>query len=223
MPSITLKEMRARARMTLGLRTNEGKALMPDDLMNRLANLAQEDTRLDLQDVVENHWSTTVANQQSYTTPTDLLLLKEVWVERDTSNNFQGYRLKPMPYKDLVHISRRFDTDPDTGRPEYYTISSDNILYFDPTPGSAMRFDLFYVPISSSMTTDSDTPDFKSIFHEAVYLKFLEKVAFELPNVDPTPYVQRYELARRKYKPIANARESRSTQLHYHGYFIREN
>lgn len=221
--ALTRKQLKGIVRTKLNLWTNEGYRLMPDDLLNELCNRAQREVRIDLHDVTENHYSTTVADQRSYTLPTDLLVLKEVWVKRDTSNNFQGYRVEPYPYSELVDIERRYNTNAKTGRPERYAISDDGILYFDPVPSSAIRFDLFYVPVPSEMTSDSDTPDMKDIFHDLVSAKLIELVAVHLPGVDPSLYVQPYERGLRRYRPLANQRQSRHTPIRYSGYFNRYN
>jgi len=127
-----------------------------------------------------------------------------------------------MPYSELVEIETRFKTTPGTGRPERYTVSSDSIIYFDPVPGSAIRMDLFYYPQPSEMTSDSSLPDMNAIFHPVVAAKLNELVARQL-NAEPANFIQEYQIDLNRAKPLANARESRRTQIMYSGYQIREN
>ena len=222
--ALTRKHLKGIVRTKFNLWTDEGYRLIPDDLLNELCNRAQRQVRIDLHDVTENHYSTTIANQRSYTLPTDLLVLKEVWIDRNTSTNFQGYRLEPVPYSELRAVEHRYrNTQLKTGRPERYAVSDDHILYFDPVPGSDMRFDLFYVPVPSDMTTDADIPDMKDVFHDLVSTKLLEIVAAHLPGSDPSLYVQLYERELRRYRPLANERQSRFTQVGYHSYLRRYN
>ncbi len=217
--ALTRKHLKGIVRNKFQLWTNEGYRLMPEDLLNELCNRAQRLVRIDLEDVTENHYSNTVANQRSYTLPSDLLLLKEVWISRDVTKNFQGYRLEPFPYSHLVKIESRFSTLQPTGRPERYTVSDDNIIYFDPVPSSELRFDVFYVPVPSDMTDDGDIPDFKDFYHDLVSMKLMEITAVHLPGVDPSLYKQLYEIDLRRYKPLANRRMSRFTPVRYSGYF----
>lgn len=206
-------------RYALDLWGNRGFAKMPETLIEHLANESQKTVRIDCMDRVENFQTTATTNQRTYTLPSDFLKDYEVYTERDTTTGFQGYRAFPKPYRDLVQIQTRFDQDnPRSGRVRFYSISSDNLIYFDPIPSSAVRIDLFYFAIPADMTSDSSVPDMNETYHELVLAKLKEKVAQEIGNTAKfNEFFQTYQAMLRSYAPLAKARQSHSSQLAFQG------
>jgi len=212
---MTLQQIKSRIRTSLDLWKNEGYKLMPEDLLEHIANQAQTEVRVDLRDVIEQHNSNFVADTRSYSLPEDFLLDHQLWVDADTTTNFQGYLMERRSYPELVEIGKRYDTTPDTNRPLRYTIRSDGIFEIDPISSSTKRFDLWYVPIPSLMTTDNAQPDFKDVYHEIVFIKAKQMVAAEIPGrVNMSLLMDRkYAEMLQKYRPLALEKESRMIRV----------
>lgn len=122
--SLTLEQIRLRTRFALGLRKSDGFTALPNPLLDHLVNQAQLELRLLLRDRTENYF-TDALGKRSEDLPPDFLADIEVWAGRDPATGFQGYRVVPMPYRELVAPGSRFDPDnPATGTPQRYSIVS---------------------------------------------------------------------------------------------------
>lgn len=190
-----------------------GFRVLAEDLLEHLANQAQTLVRIDLKDLIEHWQSTFTADQRSYALPNDFLL--EVELRVSATSTFIGYEMRPRPYRFLIEKPERLDDTPSTGTPKFYTMRSDNLFEVEPIPGSALRFDLWYIPIPSEMTTDDAQPDFKTVFHEIVCRKTIQLAAESVPGfrkVAPT-YEREYSVLLARYRPLASARESRMVRV----------
>lgn len=217
---MTLKEIKARVRYGLGIFDDTWLGRVSEDYLVHMVNQAARDVRIDLEDVHENWYFNTTADQQAYTLPADFLVELEVWTERNTTNNFQGYRVEPVDYRNLVEPSKRLDDTPDADSPiERYAISNENVFYINPVPSTAKRLDIWYLPIPSDMDEDTDEPDMRSIFHELIPIKAREKIALEIPqltNLAGTA-IQQYREMLPKYKALSFRRQPMIRKVKYQG------
>lgn len=122
--ALTLNEIRLRTRFALGLRKSDGFTVLPNPLLDHLANEAQRQCRLLLRDRTKNRFGD-FDGTRAERLPNDFLVDVEVWAGRDVDTGFQGYRVTPVPYRELVAPKSRFDPDnPATGIPQRYSIVS---------------------------------------------------------------------------------------------------
>lgn len=120
--SLTLGEIRLRTRYALGLRQSDGFAVLSNPLLDHLANQAQRECRLLLRDRIKNDFGD-FEGTRAERLPDDFLVETECWTDRNADNGFMGYRIVPVPYRELVAPKTRFDPDnPATGRPQRYSI-----------------------------------------------------------------------------------------------------
>lgn len=76
-------------------------------------------------------------------------------------------RLPYMEYEDMHALY--FDSDPDTGDPDVYSIKAPNVLVVAPTP-STFTLDITYSDRPLHLTLDTDEPAWPEEFHYALVL-----------------------------------------------------
>lgn len=119
---MTLAQMQVRIRSALGLKKADGFAALPNSVLTHLINEAQREVRLLLRDRIKPRF-TDFEGTRAERLPDNFLVDVECWTDRDVDTGFQGYRIVPVPYRELVTPKTRFDPDnPATGRPQRYSI-----------------------------------------------------------------------------------------------------
>lgn len=106
--------------------------------------------------------TSTVANQQAYSLPTDFLqLVRLEWYETGTS-----LTSKPNPIMPMTPNQRDMITSV-TGDPQYWTFAKNNIIIW-PIPTRIVEVHLEYNYQTAFMTADSDIPDMPTLYHEYI-------------------------------------------------------
>lgn len=210
---ITRQQLKFRVRSAFRLTDQDGYRLLTPQHLDHLLNQAQIDVRMDLKDRYERWRSNFTASQRAHTLPDDFLEVHEIWVA--PSGTFQGYRMKGVPYSELVPEEVRFSTEVRTvsqvnGAREYrYTIAPEKILYIDPVFSSATAFDLFYYPSPIQMDEDTDAPDIEEPFMDAVLVRAKFLVAQDIVPERYTEFYNQWQLTRNEKAPVALARQNR--------------
>lgn len=123
--------------------------------------------------------TSTVANQQEYTLPTDLLILK--FISLKYSSQLSYFKLKGLKTTDFnEYIDGWAGTSFGAGTPVVYTIFSGKIVLF-PTPDATVAdaLKIYYNRIPVDVTGSSDTPDLPTLYHE-VLVKYCLQQAYEM-------------------------------------------
>lgn len=106
--------------------------------------------------------TSTVANQQAYAMPSDLLeIIRLEWYETGTSGTAMPNKIEQMTpnQRDLMGSAQ--------GDPAYYSLAKTNIMLW-PIPNRVVEVHLEYVPLITQLVNDSDIPDIQSNFHEYI-------------------------------------------------------
>jgi hypothetical protein len=124
-----------------------------------------------------------IVNQQEYTLPADLLILKFVQYRESDTSAYK--RLRGMTITDFnEHIDGWADGGVAEGVPQIYTLHMGKIICY-PTPGSAITaaFKIYYNRAPVDVTLTSDTPDLPLLYHDTLVSYCLQQ-AYELDE-DP--------------------------------------
>ncbi len=121
-----------------------------------------------------------VANQQSYTLPVDLLILKGI--QYKGSNETQYFPLKGYSLSEFNEAIRGWDeaTVQSTGTPFCYTVYSNEIKLF-PIPNASITaaLKIYYNRIPTDVTLGTDAPDLPFLYHEMIVNYCLQQ-AYEM-------------------------------------------
>lgn len=120
-----------------------------------------------------------VAAQQEYTLPTDLLILKFIQYRENTSAAY--YKLRGMtPVEFNEYIDGWSDAGTAQGVPQVYTIFAGKIIAF-PTPSSSVTagFKIYYNRTPVDVVLNSDTPDLPLLYHPAL-VNYCMQQAYEM-------------------------------------------
>lgn len=187
---MTLSEIRLRVRFALGLRKSDGFSVLPNPLIDHLANEAQRQCRLLLRDRTKNRFGD-FEGTRAERLPSDFLVDVEVWAERDADTGFQGYRLTPVPYRELVEVTSRFDSENlNTGTPRRYSIISSGKSPDSYTTGviKAGQFhagdlddDGNVITVGMTVTTSTETTNAALIFYDPIPTADTRRDIFYVP------------------------------------------
>lgn len=111
----------------------------------------------------------TVQDQQSYTLPSDLLILKGVHYRPQDYTNY--FKLKGYELSTFNEIADGWDGSQDGGTdPQVYTVISDTIKLW-PIPKVALTDSLkiYYNRTPVQVTTSGDTPELPVLYHEPLF------------------------------------------------------
>lgn len=219
--SLTRKQIETRARKALGLFNAEGYRRITKTHMHHIVEQAQQLVRVELMDRIEQFSGTFTANIRNFCLPSDFLKEYELFIAPNTTTGFQGYRAEPRPYRDLVPIQSRFDTNGsvvNTGEvvKYYYTITSDNVLYVEPLFAASTTFHLFYVRTPTVLAGDSSTPDFREPFAGELILGKCRYLCSIDAGLDPKITALQhsyYQQLFASHKPFSNSKNSLVTQI----------
>jgi hypothetical protein len=136
-------------------------------ILDTWINLAQREVQKKLLNVGQNWYvkpvtTVTVANQQDYVLPTDFV--SEHRLELITSGT--GVNENPQPIKPITTNQKDLYAI-GTGTPTVYSIKKDRVSLY-PIPSQVWTMRLFYSPIVTDLSSDSDTPDVPLQFQEYV-------------------------------------------------------
>lgn len=120
-----------------------------------------------------------VAGQQEYNLPTDLLILKFIQYRESVNTAYYKMRgLTPVGFNE--YIDGWSDGGVAKGVPQVFTIFSGKILAY-PTPVASVTagFKIYYNRSPVDVVLNSDTPDLPLLYHDTL-VKFCMQQAFEL-------------------------------------------
>lgn len=123
--------------------------------------------------------SNSVANQQEYSLPVDILILRAV--KYKSPDDLSYYKLKGMSYQQFDEQVDGWDgTAYGTATPMMFTQFAANISLF-PIPDRSMTngIKIYYNRIPVDVTTGADTPDLPALYHDALVKQCLQ-LAYEL-------------------------------------------
>lgn len=187
--ALTLNEIRLRTRFSLGLRKSDGFTVLPNPLLDHLANEAQRQCRLLLRDRTKNRFGD-FEGTRAERLPDDFLVDVEVWSSRDADTGFQGYRVTPVPYRELVAPKSRFDPDnPATGVPQRYSIissgkSPDSYTTGKIKAGQFKAGELYegeVIKAGMTVTTSTETTNAALIFFDPIPTSGIRRDVFYVP------------------------------------------
>ena len=120
-----------------------------------------------------------VANQQDYSLPVDLLILRGIsWKD---SSETSYHKLKARSLNEFNEYIDGWDgTDYGNGVPVTYMVFEDQITLF-PTPSTstAAAMKIYYQRSPTDVVASIDTPDIPSIYHEII-VKYCLQQAYEM-------------------------------------------
>lgn len=130
-------------------------------------NLAHRQVQMLLLQSGENYYmkpveTTTVANQSDYVLPSDFVVEHRLeYVQSGTGVNENRCPLEEITtnQQDMINIT--------SGLPSNYYIKKDRVT-LSPTPDNAYTLRLYYSPMVSDLTSDSDVPDIPEQYMEYV-------------------------------------------------------
>lgn len=120
-----------------------------------------------------------VEDQQEYTLPTDLLILKVISCK--TSGESSYTPLRGMSFIDFNQRIDGWDGDTDSkARPELFTIFGGKIQLFPiPSEDTTAGLKIYYNKLPTDVTTTTDTPEIPTLYHEAL-VKYCLTQAYEM-------------------------------------------
>lgn len=121
----------------------------------------------------------TVAEQQEYTLPVDILILKHVTLKDQGQESY--FRLRPLNLNDFNSYIDGWDGSTFTrGLPTVYTIFAEKIILF-PVPdfGVTDGLKIYYNRKPVVVADGLDTPDLPELYHESL-VKHCLSMAYEL-------------------------------------------
>lgn len=149
---------------------DEQKTYFTSTVVNRWINLAQRQVQQKLLQAGQNYYvvpveTTTVANQKDYVLPTDFMQMNRLELVLDgTGVDETIQKIEEITLNEKDFFANR------TGPPGAYFIKKDRITLL-PVPDQAYTLRLFYSPIVTDLTGDSQSPDIPEQFME--YLAIL--------------------------------------------------
>lgn len=163
---------------------DESAVQVTDADIIRWINDGQRDTVLKNEILLEKTAVTSsVAGQQEYTLPTDLLILKFIQYRESTGSAYFKLRgLTPVQFNE--YIDGWSDGGVARGVPTVFTIFSGKIVAF-PTPTTSVTdgFKIYYNRAPVDVSLSSDTPDLPVLYHGTL-VKYCMQQAYELDE-DP--------------------------------------
>lgn len=145
----------------------------------RWINSAQKQIVLNNESLLEKTATAdSVAAQQDYSFPVDLLTLRGIQYRASTTEPYR--RIKGYNLVEFNEKIDGWDTTQESGDPFCYTIF-ENIIQVFPIPATSVTaaFKIYYnrMPVEVSLTTD--TPELPTLYHDTI-LKFVLQQAYEM-------------------------------------------
>lgn len=123
--------------------------------------------------------SNSVANQQSYSVPTNLLIFKSVSFKGTGQVSY--VQLRGMSFNEFQKHIDSWDGDTtQTGTPVVYTLYAGNIIVY-PIPDTSITsaFKIYYTRKPTDVVNSGDTPDLPLLYHETL-VKYCLQQAYEM-------------------------------------------
>lgn len=123
--------------------------------------------------------TSSVAGQQEYTLPVDLLILKFIQYKESAATSYLKLRgLTPVEFNE--YIDGWSDSGTVRGVPQVYTIFSGKIIAY-PTPTASVTdgFKIYYNRTPTDVALNSDTPDLPLLYHDTL-VNYCMQQAYEL-------------------------------------------
>jgi hypothetical protein len=156
-----------------------GVQLTDDDIL-RYINSGQREIVMQNEGLLEKTALTsTVANQQEYDLPVDLLILK--FISLKYTDQLSYFKLRGLKTTDFnEYIDGWSGTALGTAAPYVYTIFSGKIILF-PIPDTSVvdALKIYYNRKPVDVAGSSDTPDLPELYHEAL-VKYCLQQAYEM-------------------------------------------
>lgn len=159
---------------------DESGVQVTDDDIIRWINDGQQQIVTQNEGLLEKSaYANIVANQQDYSTPTDLLILRSVHLLDSASGSY--FNIKFFPFAEFDQYVDGWDqTITDRGYSQIYTVYAGQLkLYPLPQTSQTNGLKIYYnrIPINVSISTDS--PDLPILYHEPL-VKYCLQQAYEM-------------------------------------------
>lgn len=158
---------------------DESGVQVTDDDILRWINAAQKQIVLQNESLLEKTGTAnSVATQQDYSFPVDLLNLRAIQYRKSTTEPY--YRLKGYSLGEFNEQVDGWDNTQETGDPWCYTIF-ENIIQVFPVPATSVTaaFKIYYNRSPVEVALTSDTPELPLLYHDTI-LKFCLQQAYEM-------------------------------------------
>lgn len=146
-----IQDMRSRVAAAIGLDNTDGST--EQGLIDAWTNEACREFLERTKVFVEHATITLIPNISDYELPGSVLVLNTL--EVTSALDGQVVPLEPIPIEELLW-RRRY---PGAVPVRYYAMQGTNLLSLYPTPVSADKLDIYYVPYPAVLQTDDDTSD----------------------------------------------------------------
>lgn len=158
---------------------DESGVQVTDSDIIRWINSAMNQIVLQNESLLEKTVTTsTIANQQTYDLPVDLLKLTAISYRNSTSSAY--YRIKGYSLAEFNEKADGWDGTAERSDPICYTINENKIVLF-PVPATSISAGLkvFYTrkPVAVSITTD--IPELPELYHQSI-VKYCLQQAYEM-------------------------------------------
>lgn len=173
-----LSDVKIRVKRQFG---DESGVQITDDDITRWVNDAQRDIVMRNESVLQTTSTTdSVAEQQAYDFPTDLLVLRSIHYKRE-DGDLAFYKLKGMSYTEFdEYIDGWEGTAYGPSYPIVYTTYADQILLFPiPVSSGTDNLKIIYSRQPTELTSDVDEIDLPLAYHNAV-VEFCLTQAYQL-------------------------------------------
>lgn len=163
---MNLGEIKTRVYRTFG---DEAQVQITDADIVRWVNDGQRKICLENEGMLQSQaFASSVADQQSYSLPADLLVLRSLQYQQTGDRAF--YKLKHMSLQDFDEFIDGWNgTIYGTATPTVYTVYASQILLFPiPDDSGSNNIKIFYSANPTDMSGDSDEPSLPLIYHNAL-------------------------------------------------------
>ncbi len=174
---MNVSDVRTRLKRTFG---DESGVQVTDDDITRWINDGQRQIVASNENLLEKTALTsTVADQQEYTLPADILVLR--LVKYKSSGSTAYFRLQPYTFSEFNEYVDGWDADTSTkGEPIMFTTHMDKLIIY-PVPDTAITDSLkiYYNRKPTDVDDATDTIDLPVLYHETL-VKYCLTQAYEM-------------------------------------------
>lgn len=201
----TLAQMRTDLKIRAGMNSTGTSVDLTSAVLNGIIN----DAVYEGWDVITGKWldyfttaSTTavVSGTDAYQVPSDFYKLRTLWMQ----DGSRWIRLLPIDL-DAAHLYTGQSVGTKSGY-RYRLMARDIILA--PVPSASETIKLYYIPIKTEMTADSDSVTFDVPIEYKYILAIAWRDVLDRQNLDPSPAIEKMERYEKKLRTAADSRDA---------------
>ena len=201
----TLAQMRSDLKIRAGMNSTGTSVDLTSTVLDGIIN----DAVYEGWDVITGKWLdyfTTSSSQavtsgtDSYTVPTDFYKLRAVWM----LDGSRYIRLLPADL-DAAHLYTGQTVGTKAG---YRYRLMGRSLYLMPTPSANETLRIYYIPIKTEMTSDSDSVTFDVPIEYKYILAIAWRDLLDRQNLDPSPAIAKADAYEKKLRTAADGRDA---------------